>query len=77
MIEDVRDQAQDRINSGGFSESGKPAAGPPSLESRERVRDARERFDELSGRIAGAYAGVPSDAGVAEIDAVVARIRRG
>ena len=42
----------------------------------DRIRRVRERFDELGGRIAEVYADVPADKGVAEIDAVVARVRR-
>jgi len=36
----------------------------------------RERFDELSSQIAEAYADVPADEGMAEIDAAVALERR-
>ena len=42
----------------------------------DRIRRMCERFDELGGRIAEVYADVPADKGVAEIDAVVARVRR-
>jgi len=41
-----------------------------------RIRRMRERFDELSSRIAEDWAGVPADEGMAEIDAAVARERR-
>jgi hypothetical protein len=36
----------------------------------------RDRFDQLSGRVAEAYAEVPADLGMAEINAAVARERR-
>ena len=36
----------------------------------------RDRFDALSNRIAEAYADLPADKGMAEIDAAVARERR-
>jgi hypothetical protein len=42
----------------------------------DRIRRMRERFDELRGRIAEAFADAPADKGVAEIDAAVARVRR-
>jgi hypothetical protein len=37
----------------------------------------RERFDELSSRIAEAYADVPQEQGMAEIDRVVSEVRHG
>jgi hypothetical protein len=40
-----------------------------------RIRRMQERFDALSGRIATAYAEVPMDEGLAEIDAAVAQER--
>ena len=36
----------------------------------------RERFDALSGQVAAAYAEVPADEGMAEIEAAVASERR-
>ena len=45
-------------------------------DSGDRNRRLRERFDELSGRISEAFADVHADRGVAEIDAVVAWVRR-
>lgn len=41
-----------------------------------RIRRMRERFDALSERIAGAYAEVPVEEGLAEIDAAVAAERK-
>jgi hypothetical protein len=37
----------------------------------------REQFDELSGRIAAAYANVPVEQGTAEIDEAVSAVRHG
>jgi hypothetical protein len=37
----------------------------------------RDRFDALSSRIAEAYAGVPVEEGMAEIDSMVSRERAG
>jgi len=37
----------------------------------------RDRFDQLSNRVAEAYKDVPVDQGIAEIDAAVEQERRG
>ena len=42
-----------------------------------RIRVMRERFDQLSNRVAEAYVDVPADQGMAEIDATIAQERRG
>jgi hypothetical protein len=42
-----------------------------------RIRTMRDRFDQLSSRVAGAYADLPEDQGMMEIDAAVAKERRG
>ena len=41
-----------------------------------RIRAMRERFDALSDRIAGAYAEIPQEQGLAEIDRAVASLRK-
>ena len=41
------------------------------------TRETNERFEHLSGRLAEAYANVPEDEGMAEIDAAVMRERHG
>jgi hypothetical protein len=41
----------------------------------ETRRVVRDRLDELSGRVAQDYAGVPAEEGMSEIDAVVAATR--
>ena len=48
---------------------------PVDAELVARVRRAQDRFDLLSGRVAAAYAEVPVEEGLAEIDAVVAKER--
>jgi prevent-host-death family protein len=42
----------------------------------ERIRQMRERFDVLAGRLAQAYATVPVQEGLAEIDRMTAKVRR-
>jgi len=54
---------------------GKPVAALVDADLFARIRRMRDRFDALSGRIAGAYAEVPVEQGLAEIDALVAQER--
>ena len=58
-----------------INKDGKPVAALVDAELFARIRRMQERFDALSTRIAGAYAGVPADEGFAEIDALVAKER--
>jgi len=69
-------QVQYRRDSIVISKDGKPVAALVDAELFARIRRMRERFDELSGRIAKAYSGVPEKEGLAEIDAAVAKERR-
>ncbi|MGD0734669.1 MAG: type II toxin-antitoxin system prevent-host-death family antitoxin [Terracidiphilus sp.] len=73
---EMLNQVQYRNDSIVISKDGKPVAALVDAELFTRIRRMRERFDELSNRIAEAYAGVPADEGMAEIDAAVARERR-
>jgi prevent-host-death family protein len=52
-----------------ISKDGKPVAALVDAELFARIRRMKTRFDALSERIAGAYAEVPVEAGLAEIDA--------
>jgi len=70
-------QVQYRNDSIVINKDGKPVAALVDAELFARIRRMRERFDELSGRIAAAYAGVPAEEGMAEIEAAVAQERRG
>src|SRR5574337_939186 len=58
------------------SKGGKPVAALVDAELFARIRRMRERFDALSKRIACGWADVPETEGLAEIDAVVAGLRR-
>jgi prevent-host-death family protein len=60
-----------------INKDGKPVAALVDAELFARIRRMQERFDSLSRRIAEAYAEVPVEEGLAEIDAVVTRERRG
>jgi prevent-host-death family protein len=69
-------QVQYRNDSIVISKDGKPVAALVDAELFARIRRMRERFDELSGKLAEDWADVPADEGMAEIDAAVARERR-
>lgn len=73
---EMLNQVQYRNDSIVINKDGKPVAALVDAELFARIRRMRERFDALSARIAEAYAGVPADEGMAEIDAAVARHRR-
>jgi prevent-host-death family protein len=73
---EMLNQVQYRNDSIVISKDGKPVAALVDAELFARIRRMRERFNALSSRIAEAYADVPVDEGMAEIDAAVARHRR-
>jgi len=73
---EMLNQVQYRNDSVVISKDGKPVAALVDAGLFDRIRTMRKRFDELSGRIAQAYAGVPVEEGLAEIDAAVAAGRK-
>ena len=73
---DMLNQVQYRNDSILINKDGKPVAALVDAELFARIRRMRERFDALSERIAEAYAEVPADEGMAEIDAAVAAERK-
>jgi prevent-host-death family protein len=73
---EMLNQVQYRNDSIVISKDGKPVAALVDAELFARIRRMRERFEELSARIVEAYADVPEEKGMAEIDAAVARVRR-
>jgi prevent-host-death family protein len=74
---DMLNQVQYRNDSIVINKDGKPVAALVDAELFARIRRMQERFDSLSRRIAEAYAEVPAEEGLAEIDALVTRERRG
>jgi prevent-host-death family protein len=74
---EMLNQVQYRNDSIIISKDGKPVAALVDAELFARIRRMRDRFDALSARIAEAYAEVPIDEGLAEIDAAVATERAG
>ena len=73
---EMLNQVQYRSDSIVINKDGKPVAALVDAELFARIRRMRDRFDALSGRIAEAYAEVPVDAGLAEIDASVTEERK-
>lgn len=73
---EMLNQVQYRNDSIVINKDGKPVAALVDAELFARIRRMRERFDALSERIAQAYAGMPVEDGLAEIDAAVAAERR-
>jgi prevent-host-death family protein len=74
---EMLDQVQYRNDSIVINKDGKPVAALVDAELFARIRRMRDRFDALSSRIAEAYAGVPVEEGMAEIDSIVSRERAG
>jgi prevent-host-death family protein len=72
---EMLNQVQYRNDSIVINKDGKPVAALVDADLFARIRRMRERFDALSERIAQAYADVPIDEGMAEIDAAVAAER--
>lgn len=73
---EMLNQVQYRNDSIVIHKDGKPVAALVDAVLFARIRRMRERFDALSGRIAEAYADVPMEQGLAEIDAAVAAERK-
>jgi prevent-host-death family protein len=73
---EMLNQVQYRNDSILENKDGKPVAALVDAGLFARIRAMRDRFDQLSSRIAEAYAEVPADLGMAEIDAAVAQERR-
>lgn len=74
---EMLNQVQYRKDTILVNKDGKAVAALVGADLFARIRAMRERFDELTDRIAAAYAEVPIEEGMAEIDAAVARERRG
>ncbi len=72
---EMLNQVQFRRDSVVINKDGKPVAALVDAELFARVRRMADRFDALTNRLAQDYADVPMDAGLAEIDAIVAAER--
>jgi prevent-host-death family protein len=74
---EMLNQVQYRNDSIVIHKDGKPVAALVDAGLFARIRKMREQFDDLSSRIAAAYADIPAEQGMAEIDAVVTAVRHG
>ena len=74
---EMLNQVQYRNDSIVINKDGKPVAALVDAALFARIRKMREQFDDLSGRIAAAYAEIPAEQGMAEIDAIVSAVRHG
>jgi prevent-host-death family protein len=72
---EMLNQVQYRNDSIVIHKDGKPVAALVDAELFTRIRRMSDRFNELSGRIAVAYADVPADEGMTEIEAAIAQSR--
>lgn len=72
---EMLNQVQYRNDSIVINKDGKPVAALVDAETFARIRRMRDRFDALTERISQAYAEVPANEGMAEIEAAVAAER--
>jgi len=73
---DMINRVQYRNDSIVINKDGKPVAVLVDAELFARIQRMRARFDELSARISEAYADVPAEEGLAEIEDAVAAARK-
>ena len=74
---EMLNQVQYRNDSIVINKDGKPVAALVDAELFARIRRMQDRFDEPSRKVADAFADVPEEQGLAEIDAAVAEVRHG
>lgn len=72
---EILSQVQHRRDSVVITKDGKPVAALIDVQLFERIRQMQDRFDELSAQIAKAFADVPEEEGIAEINRVTAEVR--
>jgi prevent-host-death family protein len=72
---EMLNQVQYRKDAIVVTKDGKPVAALIDAELFERIRRMRDRFDEITSKIAEAYRDVPEEVGMAEIDAAFAEVR--
>jgi prevent-host-death family protein len=72
---EMLNQVQFRRDSIVITKDGKPVAALIDANLFERIRQMQERFDALSAQIAEAYANVPEEEGMAEIQRITSDVR--
>jgi len=73
---EMLNQVQYRNDAVVVNKDGKPVAALVDAALFARIRVLRDRFDQLSNRVAEAYADVPVEQGMAEIAAAIKKERR-
>ena len=68
-------QVQYRHDSIVINKDGRPVAALIDARLFARIRRMQQRFDELTARLAAAYAAVPAEEGMQEIEQAAARVR--
>lgn len=74
---EMLNQVEYRNDSIVITRDGKEVAALIDADLFRRIRQKRDRFDELCREIAEAYKDVPEEEGMAEIDAIVDDVRHG
>ena len=72
---EMLNQVQLRKDSIVITKDGRPVAALIDAQLFERIRQMQERFDELSTRMAAAFANIPEERGITEINRVSAQVR--
>ena len=72
---EMLNQVQLRKDSIVITMDGRPVAALIDAQLFERIRRMQERFDQLSAQIAQAYANVPEEEGMAEIERITSETR--
>ena len=72
---EMLNQVQFRRDTIVIKKDGKTVAALVDARLFERIRQMRERFDALAGRLAHAYTNVPEEEGLSEIDRLAAKVR--
>ncbi|MFI3197443.1 MAG: type II toxin-antitoxin system Phd/YefM family antitoxin [Methylococcaceae bacterium] len=72
---EMLNQVQYRHDSIVIKKDGKPVAALVDAQLFDRIRRFKNRFDTLSQQITDAYANVPQEEGLSEIDALVSDTR--
>ena len=68
-------RVQDQKDSIVIKKAGQPVAVLTDVNLFEQIRRMRDQLDTLSNQIAAAYAGVPAEQGMAEIEAATTQAR--
>jgi prevent-host-death family protein len=72
---EMLNQVQFRKDSIVITKDGRPVAALIDAKLFERIRQMQERFDALSARLEEAFANVPEEVGIAEINRVAGEVR--